>query len=234
MNTVVSPLLGKQNYYHLFKQLVYLALLFSLINKTYSQKENNLNVETIIWLNRIDSCLNIKQGEKIVDIGSGDLSNLTIIASRHPEAVFFATDIKFNYHFSKKKKIKKLCEKYKIINNKNIFTSKSGSNSTKLKSNYYDKVILLNTFHDLSKIDAVILDINRILKKDGYLIIEEPFQELETTFKFKECYRPFFTEKLFKEYLSKLKIEILSESVVYKPSPDERYFIRKQFKCKLN
>ncbi len=36
-----------------------------------------------------------------------------------------------------KKKIKKLCEKYKIINNKNIFTSKSGSNSTKLKSNYY-------------------------------------------------------------------------------------------------
>ena len=45
--------------------------------------------------------------------------------------------------------------------------------STQLPSKFFDKVLVINAFHEFSHIDEMIRDINRILRDDGVLLLNE-------------------------------------------------------------
>ncbi len=65
-------------------------------------------------------------------------------------------------------------EKHYKRPSKSIFKITIGnSKETKLPSNYFDKVLLINSFHEFEHKEIMLIDCRRILKPNGQLIIEE-------------------------------------------------------------
>jgi ubiquinone/menaquinone biosynthesis C-methylase UbiE len=64
-------------------------------------------------------------------------------------------------------------KQYKKPNSCNFQITIGEPFSTKLPTNYFDKVVLLNSLHEFDQPESMLLDCQRILKPKGELIIEE-------------------------------------------------------------
>jgi ubiquinone/menaquinone biosynthesis C-methylase UbiE len=62
---------------------------------------------------------------------------------------------------------------YKRSTDSNFSISIGNTKETKLPSNYFDKVLLINSFHEFQYQENMIGECKRILKPNGQLIIEE-------------------------------------------------------------
>lgn len=65
--------------------------------------------------------------------------------------------------------------------------------STNLQELFFDKVLIINSLHEFSEPEAMLMDIYRILKKDGLLFIEEPITQVSGTLH-EGCQKRLFTE----------------------------------------
>lgn len=74
----------------------------------------------------------------------------------------------------KKNKIKKIFYSDKHINKKNIIKADLNKNIL-IKKNYFNTVLLFNVMEHLTNVENASIQINKILKKNGFLIGSSPF-----------------------------------------------------------
>lgn len=81
--------------------------------------------------------------------------------------------------------------------------------STQLPSNFFDKVLVINAFHEFSQIDEMIRDMNRILKDDGVLLLNE-FDAFEPGEKHMGCGNRIYTKTEIIDIFNRHGFELLS------------------------
>lgn len=142
------------------------------LNKHFHDKVMAFTLDNIIrrlFVNpvRLLEKMGVKEGQKVIDIGCGP-GFFTISASKivGDDGFVFALDILPIMI----KKIKNKIQKNKFGNIKAILTD---AKYTGLKSGSIDIVIIIDTIADLSDLDSVLKEMNRILKSDGILSVYE-------------------------------------------------------------
>jgi ubiquinone/menaquinone biosynthesis C-methylase UbiE len=108
----------------------------------------------------------IKKNDKILDFGCGS-GAFTFKISKFTSGEVIGIDIAKEFIrsanvFFKPKNIRNL--KFKLSNTKKL----------KFKDNYFNKILLVDVIHHLDKIKPIILELKRILKKNGKIIVYEP------------------------------------------------------------
>ena len=113
---------------------------------------------------------NIKEGFTIVDYGCGPGSYLKKASGLVGEkGKVFALDI----HELAIKKIKKKSRKYNL---KNVFPILVNGYTCELNDNTADIIYALDMFHMIKNPALFLKELNRLIKKDGFLIIEDGHQ----------------------------------------------------------
>jgi SAM-dependent methyltransferase len=142
-----------------------------------------MNIELDI---EIKKKLNNIKKSIILDVGAGDLRHKLDIFFHHGNS-YFSIDVKKSGH-------KNLKNYDKFFDGENI----------PYPSNYFDVVIFTEVFEHAQNVDKLVLDIKRVLKKNGKLIFSVPFlwPEHEIPFDFRRLtgygLKYYFTKKGFK------------------------------------
>ncbi|MFW9878848.1 MAG: class I SAM-dependent methyltransferase [Candidatus Thorarchaeota archaeon] len=108
----------------------------------------------------------IKEGSIVLDYGCGP-GSYTIAAAEFVGArgKVYAADIH-------PLAIEEVIKRAKIKNIKNIETILTNCR-TKLEDNSIDVVLLLDIYHDLSDPEKILQELHRVLKKDGFLSVDD-------------------------------------------------------------
>ena len=80
--------------------------------------------------------------------------------------------------------------------------------STNLPTNTFDKVLIVNTLHEFETPEIILQDINRILKSNGKLFIEEQSAKFSGEIH-GGCGKRLFTENELSDILSKCRFEVI-------------------------
>jgi ubiquinone/menaquinone biosynthesis C-methylase UbiE len=121
------------------------------------------------------SFFDIKEGEKIADIGSKSMTFIGILSVFSEKATFYCEDIDSSCTTQEQAdKVIKYYSKIKEAPISNIIIPVIGNEkTTTLPSNFFDKVIIDNSLHEFSDKETMLKDIFRILKKGGKLYDRE-------------------------------------------------------------
>jgi ubiquinone/menaquinone biosynthesis C-methylase UbiE len=98
---------------------------------------------------------------------------------------------------------------------------------TNLPSYFFDKVLIINAFHEFSHIDEMIRDINRILKDDGLLLLNE-FDAFESGDTHMGCDNRIYTWEEINDMFSDHNFELISSEWDIEPMkkiPGTRIYI---------
>lgn len=107
-------------------------------------------------------------GGKVLDVATqkGDFIN-TLMKTLKDCHSFVGIDISFKKIESLRKKFEKHPVKFIEMNGENL----------EFKNDSFDTVSISHSLHHLEKIDKVLTEMKRVLKPDGYFIIQEPFYD---------------------------------------------------------
>ncbi|MGQ0829675.1 MAG: class I SAM-dependent methyltransferase [Bacteroidota bacterium] len=141
----------------------------------------NTNADTIYrWVKNDLALLQINQSDTIADIGSYDGYYPMLYSVFSDSAVFYLNDIK-SEGFAYMDSIRNLCVKFKGQNISNKFIVVIGHDtSTNLSNNMFDKVIIRDALHHFKSIDKMLVDVKRIIKEQGQLILFEPVRKQDS------------------------------------------------------
>jgi 2-polyprenyl-3-methyl-5-hydroxy-6-metoxy-1,4-benzoquinol methylase len=119
----------------------------------------------------------IKKGDVVADIGAASGWQEGIISIFVDSVTFYIQDIDTNYSNTEQlEKVVKYYSNLRTTPQTNKFKHVTGSEQlTNLPDNKFDKIILINTYHEISSPDSIIKDINKKLKRNGKIIIEDAF-----------------------------------------------------------
>ena len=119
----------------------------------------------------------IKKGDVVADIGAASGWQEGIISIFVDSVTFYIQDIDTNYSNTEQlEKVVKYYSNLRATPQTNKFKHVVGSEQlTNLPDNKFDKIILINTYHEISSPDSIIEDINKKLKRNGKIIIEDAF-----------------------------------------------------------
>ncbi len=117
--------------------------------------------------------MEINKGETITEIGAAEGYNLGVIAMLYDSLTIYAQDIdaktlskkelhKTIKYYSKKRSTKQTNEFVRVIGT---------TDSSRLPINTFDKILIINSYHDFDKKDEMLDDISNKLKPNGQLII---------------------------------------------------------------
>ena len=176
-------------------------------------------------IERIVSFLELREGQKVADIGSGKMDKIVSIACRFPETNFTLQDIssKSCNHRRLRRKIRQAG----CAAGSDKFTIRYGDTlSTGLEAAHYDHVLLMATMHEFTYMHEMLQDIKRILKKDGFLYIQEDLTEDRATM-YGPCKKQYFRASEFYALLKKENITIIDRKTIYKDHGLENIL----FKC---
>ncbi len=150
----------------------------------FSKTEFNCDGEDLnffLWLfenkTQITNFLDIKKGDKVVEIGAGNGINFGVMSMLYDSVNFTAQDI--NETALNRISLNKLIRKYTKYSGKpqtNTFEIVIGNlTSTHLKDNTYDEAFIINSLHDFDKQEEMIDDIGKKIKQDGKFILLEGY-----------------------------------------------------------
>ena len=119
----------------------------------------------------------IKKGDVVADIGAASGWQEGIISIFVDSVTFYIQDIDTNYSNTEQlEKVVKYYSNLRATPQTNKFKHVTGSEQlTNLPDNKFDKIILIKTYHEISSPDSIIKDINKKLKRNGKIIIEDAF-----------------------------------------------------------
>ncbi|MCW3075838.1 MAG: hypothetical protein JWO32_447 [Bacteroidetes bacterium] len=174
-------------------------ILFSLLSSlTFGQIydgelaeiEYNISVKKLDQLYRIIETkakfldfIGIKNGDVVVEIGAEDGVFIATIATFYDSVLFYAQDINPKVLSHKKfNKTIKSYSKYRKTPETNIYKIIIGTeNESKLPDYSFDKIFIMAALHDFDKKNEMLLDINKKLKTNGQLIIEDGYSYTNDT-----------------------------------------------------
>ena len=151
----------------LMKNKNYIANFYNKKNSTLKGRKNTFLEKIYLFLkkqelHRVDAVVKlINSGKKILDIGVGE-GGLLIKASEKGFTQLYGIDISSKNIEIAKKKIKANLSVHNI------------DEKTKFKNNSFEVVTLVAVLEHIFDVNFVLEEINRILKKGGFLIIEVP------------------------------------------------------------
>jgi SAM-dependent methyltransferase len=125
------------------------------------------------------SCLdtiNFKNGEIIADIGAGNGYLEGMLSLFFDSLTFYIQDI--DTSICNQSTVSKVADFYNNLTKEpfsNKFIAISGTDSTtNLPDNIFDKILMLNTYQYIKKPKALILDVKKKLKNDGFFYVINP------------------------------------------------------------
>ncbi len=168
-----------------------------------TQKEAFINMN-----NYIAKLLNLNKDKnlKILDAGCGVGATLTYFAKKYPTSAFYGITLTSNEI--------RLAEKLKKKNNlKNVNFFQQSYNNTDFPSEYFDGVYSLESVAYAENKQFYIKEMNRIIKKNGKLVVNDIFRKNDYTnlaiknirhkiLKIKDYDKPNYTLNMFKKCLS--------------------------------
>lgn len=121
------------------------------------------------------SFFDIKEGDKVADIGSKSMTFVGVLSIFTPKANFYCEDI--DSACTTTEQAQKVLNYYSKIKgepiNSTITPIIGTETSTTLPNNFFDKVIIDNSLHEFSEKVLMMKDIRKILKKNGVLYLRE-------------------------------------------------------------
>ncbi len=133
--------------------------------------------------------LGLKKGEVVADIGgaSGWIEGIFSVFS--DSITYYVEDIDTNY--ANESELKKVVEYYSGVRGSpqtNQFHFVTGTKTTtNLPDGMFDKIIMLNSFHEIKAQQKILKDVLKKLKPDGVLIISDCFSNKYTTYHIPGC-----------------------------------------------
>jgi hypothetical protein len=174
------------------------ALCFLVRNNTYGQKyigelaqtEFNMPSDKMhFFVNMFETkqqfvdFLGIKNREVIAEVGSADGYNLGVLSVFYDSLTLYAQDI--GSKFLTQKKLDKVINYYtkqRVAEQTCTFKMINGTiSSTGLPSGIFDKIFLINAYHDFDEKDRMIEDMVDKLKPQGQIIILDGFSFIGDT-----------------------------------------------------
>jgi len=147
----------------------------------------------------------LKDNDVVLDIGCGNGQNTLKAAAKCCQVTGLEIDRRQLQIAQKEKRRKKL------TNLKFIKTDLE--KKLKIKSNYYTKVLILDVLEHLHKRKQILDEINRVLKKDGYLFVSVPNKNTSWKKTLKKADLPFYSDSDHKiEYNKKEIFKELNKS----------------------
>ncbi|MFL5754382.1 MAG: methyltransferase domain-containing protein [Bacteroidia bacterium] len=127
--------------------------------------------------------LDIKKGDVIADVGAGEGHNDAALSLLYDSVTFYIEDI--NPKVLNQKKLNKQVKKYtkkKVSLQTNTFRFVIGTyTSTNLPDGFFDKILMIASFHEFTQMDEMIADLAKKLKPRGKIYILEAFSLPEKT-----------------------------------------------------
>jgi ubiquinone/menaquinone biosynthesis C-methylase UbiE len=158
---------------------------------------------------------NIQKGETVASIGAQN-GNLEVRYALFVDSIHFTLE-DIDTSCLNKTEFEKVKNYYQTLANKKInsdFTLLIGTEtSTNLNANTYDRILLINTYHELSKKAEIVAQINTALKSKGKLIIMEKMAKKKGK-KRKDCHHimPFEPDFLLELQAQNFKLISKNES----------------------
>lgn len=172
--------------------------------------------------------LDPKPNEKIADIGAGGFQWEAKMMILRDSLTFYAQDI--DTLCTNTKELNKALENIKKLRNApssgKIIRVIGNSKSTNLESNFFDKAMIINTFHEFSDRQAMINETLRILKSGGKLYIEERLPQGKKLIH-QGCKKPMIDEKELVELMEKNGFKLLDIRSMKYSFPDQVYCFQK-------
>lgn len=173
----------------LYKNIFWLLLcvmstqLLSQSKYKYNHKEFGTYFEVFEYKQDLMNFLDIKSGDVIADIGSGDAKYAFSLSLLYDNIKLYAEDIDTKELNQKNfDKYVKHFYKLKGTTQTNEFHFSIGTyTSTNLPDNTFDKIIMLASFHEFTYMDEMIADLNIKLKPGGKIYILEAFSLKDKT-----------------------------------------------------
>jgi SAM-dependent methyltransferase len=141
-----------------------------------------------------------KRPKKILDIGCGTGETLTYIKSLFPKALLYGIDTSSKaVTFSKRR------------GHKNIY--KASATKLPFKNQYFDVILILDVLEHIENDQLVLNEINRVLKKNGTIIITSPgLSFIWSTHDTKQGHKRRYTRSQIKQLAVKsgLKVNFIS------------------------
>ncbi len=176
----------------------------------------------------ITEFIDLKPKEVIADIGAGTMNLEGVLTVFTDSLSFYCEDI--SDECTNQLQAKKVLNHYASISNKDISstikTVIGTEKNTNLPSQFFDKVLIINTFHEFTNRDEMLFEIKRILKKDGKVYIEErlPTSKMKIH---QGCKMPMISESEMIEMMSKAGFNFVSKRLLLSPVANQIYCFEK-------
>jgi ubiquinone/menaquinone biosynthesis C-methylase UbiE len=196
----------------IYKNIISLFILFFLSDVIYAQKPNYDSL-TEEKHKLIVSFLDLKETDKIADIGTNSGYSLIPIANEYPDIKFTVEDIDSSSCNIKTltKRIKKLGNKTRIEQFSFVYGTET---STNLPTDNFSKVLMFMVVHEMTFKKEMLQDIKRILQKNGSLFIQENIAHKPQK-KQRACNYRFLTEDEFKQLMTENKFLLKREQISF-------------------
>ncbi|HWY37362.1 MAG TPA: tetratricopeptide repeat protein [Bacteroidia bacterium] len=145
----------------------------------FSISENRLNffVNMFETKKQLLNFMEINKGDVIAEVGAGNGWNLGVLSMIYDSLTLYAQDINpKDLSESAWKKTITYYEKHRATKQTNKFNRVIGTtSSTNLPDGIFDKILLVDAYHDFDKKDAIIDDMAKKLKPGGKIYILDGF-----------------------------------------------------------
>jgi tetratricopeptide (TPR) repeat protein len=156
---------------------------YSFNEELFNQKEFHNLYAAFKYKKDLISFLDIKNGEAIADIGTGNGIHLGALSLLYDSLILYGEDI--NTKTLNEKSWNKMIRHYSSLREKpqtNQFHMVIGTEKeTRLPDNTFDKIIIMGSFHEFTEMDQMIYDISFKLKIGGKIIIQDAFSTADKT-----------------------------------------------------
>lgn len=191
----------------------------------YNSKEEILTYESNMILLKF---LDPQPDEKIADIGAGSMQWEAQMMVLRDSLTFYCQDI--DTTCNNEKQLNRVYDNvYQLRNGQSaskIIQVLGTNTSTNLETNYFDKVFIINTFHEFSERGLMINDIYRILKKGGKVYIEERVSQKGQTIH-QGCKKPMIGEPELVKLMENSGFKFTEKRIMKYSYPDQIYCFKK-------
>jgi len=191
----------------------------------YGSKKEILKYESnTILFNFLDP----KPNEKIADIGAGGMQWEAQMMVLRDSLTFYCEDV--NTSCNNEQQLKKVFENVNKLrggqSSGKIIQVLGTKYSTGLETSFFDKVLIINTFHEFSQRDTMVSEIYRILKTGGKVYIDERLPEKNKTIH-QGCKKPMIGEVELIELMEKNGFKLIDKKMMKYTFPDQVYCFKK-------